>query len=190
MGNDNTDAQTPGEVFRHRLREARDRQGLSTRELADRLADLSVTMDRAAISRIESGPPPKGRNVTIDEMFALAWALNVTPAWLLTPYEMDAPMRLAGDNVRPAWRVREWLGGRVDRFHGNATPAQAATMWTERPEEEVLADQRPGLRFLRDSVAAIVRAAATDDGVSLERSLRNVQDEMERQRAIREDQGF
>jgi hypothetical protein len=68
-------------VVGERVRQARHRHrpALTQDQLSGRLAQLGVSVDRAAISKIEIG----ARCVLDYEVRALAKALGVSPGWLL-----------------------------------------------------------------------------------------------------------
>jgi len=59
----------------------RDRRGLSQQQLAARLGELGRPMQASAVAKIESG----ARRVDVDDLAALAVALNVAVARLLVP---------------------------------------------------------------------------------------------------------
>ena len=71
---------TPGARFARRLREERERAGLSQADLAGRLSDvLNDAIYHSAVARMESGK----RSVKIDEAIAIADVLGVRLAELL-----------------------------------------------------------------------------------------------------------
>jgi transcriptional regulator with XRE-family HTH domain len=95
-------------VARH-LSTVRSRVGMdSAQELADRVKALGGKLDRAAISKIESGT----RNVSLDEALLLAAALDVAPVHLFFPLNDDAEVEIAPglQPVRTA-DARAWLRG-------------------------------------------------------------------------------
>jgi transcriptional regulator with XRE-family HTH domain len=102
-------ADTPEEVFRRRLQEAREaRGGMSQRDLAARLADIGYRLSQSAITRIERGE----RKVSLGEAIALAAALDVAPVHMFLPIEGDQPVRLAPAlEVKPD-QARAWATGR------------------------------------------------------------------------------
>lgn len=71
----------PSEVFQRRMREERERRGVSQREMVQRLADLGHPMAQPAITRIESGK----RKVSLDEAVLIATALDMTAEQLYAP---------------------------------------------------------------------------------------------------------
>jgi transcriptional regulator with XRE-family HTH domain len=76
----------PTQVFANRLREVRDKAGLSQEDVRQRLEDMGYELSRSAIAQIELGR----RRVTLDEALALAVALGVAPVHLMVPFEDEA----------------------------------------------------------------------------------------------------
>ncbi len=83
-------------------------RGLSQQQLVARLAELGRPMAQTGLSRLEEGK----RRIDVDDLVALAIALNVSPSRLLLP---DGEM---WDLVHPvpnvevaAWELWEWLAG-------------------------------------------------------------------------------
>ncbi|MBB6172190.1 transcriptional regulator with XRE-family HTH domain [Nocardiopsis mwathae] len=76
------------------VREHRANQGKTTEALADELTRLGVPLQATAITKIEKAQ----RKVTVDELAALATALNTTPNALLLPtnVDRDRPLRVTG----------------------------------------------------------------------------------------------
>ncbi|WP_324617602.1 helix-turn-helix transcriptional regulator [Streptomyces sp. NRRL F-5053] len=70
----------------------RDERGLSQRELASRLAQLDHPLQHTAVSRIERAR----RRCDVDDLVALAEALDVSPAALLQPTSPRADRAIAG----------------------------------------------------------------------------------------------
>jgi transcriptional regulator with XRE-family HTH domain len=103
-------APTPSRIAARRLKELRQRRGMSAQRLADRLEGAGVKLRRAAIAKIENGT----RSIDLDEALALAWALDVGPlSFFLPPQEEDQDqlVTVAGTTTAPAWEVREWSQG-------------------------------------------------------------------------------
>ena len=80
-------APAPSDVLRRRMREIRDRRGVSQRELKRRLKKLGVPISQSAIALIETGQPSRPgqktpRKVSLDEAVAIAAALDVPPEQL------------------------------------------------------------------------------------------------------------
>ncbi len=102
-----TTATTPGETFRHRLREAREARPMSQRGLAARLTELGLPMSQAAVTRIERGD----RKCSLDEAVAIAAALDVAPMHLFLPIDGDDPVQLAPALEVDAPLARAWARG-------------------------------------------------------------------------------
>src|SRR5690606_19823410 len=81
--------------------------GLSQRALADRLAEHGRPMQVSGVSKIEAGE----RRVDVDDLVALARALEVTPAHLLTG-EPD-PMQTDLDELRQHSKALSPIGRAV-----------------------------------------------------------------------------
>ncbi|MDG4809929.1 helix-turn-helix transcriptional regulator [Micromonospora sp. WMMD1120] len=115
------------------MKEIRTRQGITAEQLANRMRELGVPFDKTVIANFETG---RRRFVTVQEAFALAYALNVAPINLLTPVadEMDDTYQVVPNGsatVRPL-HVRDWLRGMVplpgqdDRvFYSEVSPAES-----------------------------------------------------------------
>lgn len=101
----------PVSVLAAQVRRLRDARGWSAQRLADELAAVGAPLDRSVIANLENG---RRASVDIQELFALALALEVTPLDLLVPPEIsdDAPYAVTPERTEPAGRVRAWLGGK------------------------------------------------------------------------------
>ena len=138
---DATTAATPSDVFRDRLREAREARPMSQRQLAAALTDIGVPMSQAAVTRIETGL----RNVTLDEVIGIAVVLDVAPMNLFLPIDGDEhdPVPLAQQVAAEFGLARRWARGESPlrqqdvRFyfsqapHVRVTPADLARMTDE-----------------------------------------------------------
>ncbi|MFA8629805.1 helix-turn-helix domain-containing protein [Xanthomonas campestris pv. campestris] len=85
----------PREIVAARLRQARERRGLSQREVGMRMG-LDKDTASARISRYESG----AMSISLEALFEMAEALEVPPAFLLagTPGMADAILALGEQN--------------------------------------------------------------------------------------------
>ncbi len=89
--------QSPTSEVAGRVRQLRDQRGLSARELADRcIAAGQPSLTRSAIAKIESGL----RFITLDELAALAQALQIAPHDLLC--RADAAVAPSPSQAEPA----------------------------------------------------------------------------------------
>jgi transcriptional regulator with XRE-family HTH domain len=90
-----TKAITAGAVFAERLREARNARGWRQQDLADEMGKLGMPMDRTTIAKLEKGQ----REVRLDELVALAVALDVALVHLVLPIEGDESSPIEGDKL-------------------------------------------------------------------------------------------
>lgn len=132
----------PSTVFARRLRETRDRRNLSQTDLAVLLADAGRKMSKPALLRIESGE----RKVSLDEALAFAWALQASPANLLSPDE-GAMLALTEKAAVDGDALRHWL------VTGQAIPA-----WPADPD----ADDRANLDEILKSALTAYSVAMVD----------------------------
>ena len=89
---DETLSLKPSDLAGARIREIRGRRGWTARQLADRCADAGAPeLTASVIANIETGRRDtegrRRRDVTIDELMALAYVLEVPPVSLLVPAE-------------------------------------------------------------------------------------------------------
>lgn len=123
----NTDtAASPSDIFGARLRHLRKLKRLSVEALAARCKEGgSPELTANAIYSIENGRRKDGvrtRHVTVEELLALACALEVTPFALLMPTE-PGEYRVLSDRAVGSDRVFDWLGGGLDSPFGDAPVA-------------------------------------------------------------------
>ena len=113
-------SQRPSDGLGKRLAYYRKLSGMSAEQLSQK-----VPMSRAVIANIESG---RKKDVTVDEMLALAWALDIPPVALALPIEQPNVFLNPAEGTREAsrfraWSVIEWfLTGK--KFSEPATPQQ------------------------------------------------------------------
>lgn len=102
---------TPNQVVGERVRTLRDARGLSQRDLAARVQALGVRIHHPGIGKVEQGQ----RRLDISELFAFAYALDVSPMHLMVPADDDA----GGIAVTPhvivqrTGNLRRWIRGHV-----------------------------------------------------------------------------
>ena len=168
------EALRPSETFRQRLEEARKRAGMTQADLARACAEVGEPSYRqTTIAKIENGD----RGVAVDDVFVLAHALGISPAWLVTPTEAGTGVMVATDAIYDARAVRAWLRG-----HGSIAELDERRLLVEMPEEEWLVHQRTGLSLLRLTVQELIDAAVAQDDESLSRAVDALGRELERQR--------
>jgi transcriptional regulator with XRE-family HTH domain len=128
-------AKTPSEIFAVEVRTTRERKGWTQQQLADRLAALDCPIDRSIIAKIESGK----RGVSLDEAFAFAAALGVSPAALALPRGTDTDVRVAPNLTVRGYEAYRWLQGRAalidhdKRFYNDARPDFEANAFQYAP---------------------------------------------------------
>jgi transcriptional regulator with XRE-family HTH domain len=119
---------SPAQVFARRIREARERQDWSQAQLAERLGELGLPMDRSTLARLEKGD--KAQLTPVDRIFVLAAALGVNPINLLVPLEDDSVIAITPNTKVSASFARAWTRGLV------GLPG-AGFNFAEMPESEV-----------------------------------------------------
>lgn len=87
--------------------EIRGRRGWSQAQLSAEVRALGLNLDRPAISKIESGL----RNVTLDEAFTLAVALDVAPVHLFLPRDNGDRVTLTPVVIYSPEDARKWFRG-------------------------------------------------------------------------------
>jgi transcriptional regulator with XRE-family HTH domain len=132
--------QTPSDVAGARVREVRQRRGLTVEDCAAECAkEGAPELTRLALYKIEgsrAAASRKARRLSVDELFILAKVLNVAPVHLLVPPdESGEPYRVTPATTAERWRVRGWIRG-----HGLLVPFPSAgesrEFFAERPGEE------------------------------------------------------
>ncbi len=130
-----TDDGSPRAAVARNLAAVRHRRRLTVRALSDRLAELGVRLLPSGITKIEQGGP-KGRGVDVDELVALAIALNVSPTRLLLPDgAADDWVQLTPAVRVQAWEAWEWMTDHaaLPAGPGAASPDSAREYRDERP---------------------------------------------------------
>lgn len=124
--------QDPAETFARRLREERERAGLSQVEFARRLsAVLAREFDPSSLTRVEQ----QKRGVKLDEAVRIAEVLGVPLANLLRDSSLaeDELAQLREDHVMASWRA--------DQAMASLEEAQAAVAQIERTIAELEASR-------------------------------------------------
>ncbi len=97
-----------GQVFARGLKAQREGQRLSQAELAKRLVELGHGMHQTAIAKIETND----RTVSLQDAMALAAALNVSPAYLISgDYSMEKTVAVTHKLKVSPRQVRQWVRG-------------------------------------------------------------------------------
>lgn len=101
------EATTPVATIAQRVKELRGRRGWTAAQLGAALGKHDVRWDRFTVANLESG---KRQNVTVNELLALALALDVAPVNLLVPLD-DRPYQITPTRTEGADTVRSWVRG-------------------------------------------------------------------------------
>jgi transcriptional regulator with XRE-family HTH domain len=101
-----------GEMLMNNIKRIREGQRVTYVELSERLAALGRPIPVLGLRRIERGE----RRVDVDDLLALAKALNVSPVALLVPVDLDgdAPYGVTPALTTTAAQARAWISGRGD----------------------------------------------------------------------------
>ncbi|MGW2126265.1 helix-turn-helix domain-containing protein [Streptomyces sp. NPDC001758] len=143
------------------VRRVRKGRALTVYELADRLASGNHSIAASAISKIERGE----RQVTVDDLLALACALDVSPSALLLPLD-DSPetaVEITGRGTVPADVAWDWVDGRRPLALPEKDPRTAML-------EYQLYGRPPGRRHPGDpavQMLAMLRGAGVDTATAL-----------------------
>lgn len=156
----------PTAVLAERMRAIRQRRRLSAREVADRIAQQGGKLGRASIAKIEVGE----RGVTVDEVFLIAAALDVSPTNLLLPAEPMAEVAVTPKETVAAVEVREWIYGQRRLRFGPVRvvdEGEEEAFYAEAPEVERLARRvqaNPAVRQTRVLLEVLERVLEAEDG--------------------------
>jgi len=149
---------SPSEAAAEELRRVRTRKDWNQQQLADALRKLGAPIDRATISKIETGE----RRITLDEVFWFAYALGVSPAALMLPRSYGSRVAVTPTDSIETQQAMDWLRG----FYIASRPETESDdlfFFEERIEEDAVAWHRyPELSVLRDEAAIAVRIAMRD----------------------------
>lgn len=145
---------TPTAAVAYRVRQLRERRGMTAQELADRLAEQGLLWKRSTVAKLENG----GReNVSLQEWLTLAIVLNVSPLHLLVPpwpspgWELpegeqhdpsdEAALLVTPSRAEPMYLVRRFVRGeeplpRMDQrqFYSEIPPQEFSPL-VERGDE-------------------------------------------------------
>jgi transcriptional regulator with XRE-family HTH domain len=124
----------PAQIVARRVREARQSRGWTQAELAKRLKEVGYPMTRETLTKLESG---RTRDIKINDTFALALVLGVSPAHLLTPLEDLVPVFITEKLHLPAQLVRKWIAGDLWLPPLPVDPTQPSVDLTQVPEAKL-----------------------------------------------------
>jgi len=135
----------PLEVVGQTVKLRREQVGLTQADLATALAEHGMNVDSTAVVRIEHGQ----RALRIDQLLALAAALDTTPAHLLAPpYGHSLTV---GDTELSAPQVLAWFAGDPDARHRTARVALSEVV-TSSDSRRLMAEVLSGIQHLADGI--------------------------------------
>lgn len=115
---------TPTAVIARQVRQLRDSYNWSAERLANEMTQAGAPWDRTIVANLENG---RRSTVSVAELLALAYVLDVPPISLLAPLGKDETVTvLPGLDLRP-YELRAWLIG-ASRLADRVTPDSLAGM--------------------------------------------------------------
>jgi transcriptional regulator with XRE-family HTH domain len=109
---------TPSENIANQLRRRRRQLDLNRQQLAEKCASVGAPqLTLAALTNIETGRPDangkRRRDITVDELLALAHALGIHPVDLMVPGDAPdkEPYSVTPDVTTTAAKARDWIAG-------------------------------------------------------------------------------
>lgn len=93
-----------GETVRANIAAIRKERGLTLRGLSELMADLGWPMSNSSLSQIEKG----SRRVDVDDLMALAAALDVSPNTLLMPAGLDTDREVKASGIQSISAKNLW----------------------------------------------------------------------------------
>jgi transcriptional regulator with XRE-family HTH domain len=101
------------------VKQLRLRRGVTVKDLAGKCRDLGAEQLTAnVLTNIEV----RRRDVSVDELLVLALALDVAPAYLLTPGDASTSIAVTASEVHPADAVEQWILGTAPLLSSGSTP--------------------------------------------------------------------
>ncbi|MEV6980030.1 helix-turn-helix transcriptional regulator [Sphaerisporangium sp. NPDC051017] len=100
---------TPIEVVGKRVRELRQRRGMSAQNLADRCAEAGFPeLKRQVITNLENG---RRESISLTELLGLAYALDAPPALLFIPLDGRTLLRISPEIEMGDLQALMWVSG-------------------------------------------------------------------------------
>jgi transcriptional regulator with XRE-family HTH domain len=169
------EVKAPSEAAAEELRRVRMRKGWHQQQLADRLHEIGAPIDRATISKIETGE----RRVTLDEIFWFAYALGVSPAALVLPRPARSMVAVTPTMSVTALEALNWLRGVYPLGEGEADEGEMRFFAEETLDEEAVASRLfPTVSSIRVRAELAASNAALRNGSVLWRLLEFLQEDI------------
>jgi transcriptional regulator with XRE-family HTH domain len=137
------------DIAARRIREARTLRKLTVKQLADLCKEAGATgLTAAVITNLETRRRP-GREITADEVLALAWVLEVPPVQLLCPLDERERLEVVPGEEKGPMDAAAWLTDE-DAILRTARPADSEDAWRWRGSNlAVIRRIRAAMRALR-----------------------------------------
>lgn len=120
----------PTEAIRRRVRELRRRKGWTGEQLAEEMRRVGVPWSPSLVANFESGRRPE---VTVRELLALAYVLDVAVVHLLVPVEGTEMYLVLPDDAFMPVEVRRFIRGEEPLLGQNPRTFFAEVPLTEVP---------------------------------------------------------
>lgn len=126
---------TPSDLVAKQVRELRSARGMTVKQLSARCAELGVRLSEQALYKLEAQrdvADRPARPVTVDELLALAYALDVAPVYLITGMGGE-------DEELPVLPLRSFATGRARKWIRGLSPLPGVNnhrFEINRPEDE------------------------------------------------------
>lgn len=151
---------TPQENVAANVARFRERHGWTQQQLADLLSSYGLHWNRSAIAKIETGP--QGRQVTVDELCALAFALGVPVVRLLLPLDDEDSLRITPNTTMP--ESEAWMIGLLPA--GGQDPNEHKSLDADRFYFEACSDNEARAERYLPGVRDLVRSARRVVGIA------------------------
>jgi transcriptional regulator with XRE-family HTH domain len=139
---------TPSEIIANQVRKRRRQLDLNRQQLAEKCASIGAPqITTAALTNIETGRPDKDgkrrREVSVEELLALAHALNMNPVDLMVPADLgdDEPYQVTEQVNTTVATARDWISGTAFLVPPE-TPMEFAVAIQSMPKERAQAVSR------------------------------------------------
>lgn len=133
-------------IIASQVKQMRTRRGWSAQQLADAMKATGVPWERMVVTKFETG---RRQSLTVEELLALAFVLEVAPVHLLVPIDADGEYPVTPTVSAATDRVRAWIRGQLPIpgmdprvFYSNVPPGEfgsyTARTYTRKDGSHVL----------------------------------------------------
>lgn len=146
------------QVFSERMRAVREDKRVNLRELAAKLKDEhGFAIDYTTLHKIETG----SRQVKLDEVFAIAAALDCPPPLLLLPIGTDDRVQVTAKSVIDPTLAWDWLAGVAPLASSEQKAIHSSEWWRTAEPLRMYAQLREKQRSVRIFEAMVDKRVAT-----------------------------